>query len=124
MQETTRDPIGSEVFKEFNVDGEALIMTLEANIIRFGNRFEEVCKIHIGAFAWQRDRDIREAFDFFRNYAPLFSRSELPKALDCYRRAARQQWTDARTAFWKFMDGYYLQPLTKATFCFREKTQK
>jgi hypothetical protein len=110
-----------ETFRETNIDGETILMQIDGNVIRFGNRFEQNCKIHIGAFAWQKSRDVREAFDFFRNYAPLLKRSELKTGLRCYRRAANQQHDHTRNAFWRFMDEYRIQPTGKATFKYVRK---
>jgi hypothetical protein len=112
-----------ETFKDTNIDGETILMQIDGNVIRFGNRFEERCKMHLGVTTWEKQRDIRRAFDFFRNYATLLSRSELKSGFQCYRRAAEQQQDSTRNAFWRFMDGCRIQVTGKYTFRYDNKLE-
>lgn len=111
-----------EKFTDTDLDGDAIFMTIDGDIIRFSARFEDHCKIHLHGLNGEcRRKAIVKALDFFRNYATLLSRVEMHRALRCYHRAVAQQHDSVRSAFWHFMDGDSIQTIGKGTFQYTNK---
>ena len=104
-----------ETFNDFNIDGERVCMTIRGNVITFGGRFEETIRWRLHGLSGEyREERIRQAFDFFRNFATLFSRQDWRDVSRCYRLATEQSCASVEYAFWKYWDGKRLK-LSKRT---------
>jgi hypothetical protein len=98
-----------ETFHERDLDGELTVMHVCENVITFGGLFEETFRVNLHGLASERQSRVAQCFEWFRHYAPLFSRSEFRACWRAYERACRQCSDSTRSAFWRFLDGYQLR---------------
>lgn len=108
----------TETFNEASLD--EVCIQLETNgthgavsRIAIGSRFEHVIKINCAG--GYHDSKLHQAFDFFRNYAPLLNYSEISKGWQCYQKALKQRSDTVKSAFWNYMDG------KRIVFCNRKQ---
>jgi hypothetical protein len=71
-------------FHETNIDGETIILMVEPHRITIGNRFEYNVRILTNRTPEINRGRTQQAFDFFRNVAPLIHRSELKEGWKNY----------------------------------------
>jgi hypothetical protein len=98
-----------ETFRETAIDGETVLMHIGENAIAFGGHFEETFRVNLHGLGSRRQQRIEQCFDWFRNYAPLFARTEFRACWRAFERACSQTSDSTRSAFWRFLDGYQLR---------------
>ncbi len=95
-----------ETFSEKDINGETIVMHIGDNVIAFGGLFEETFRVNLHGLVSQRQKRVDQCFDWFRNYAPLFTRSEFKACWSAFERACSQTSDSTRNAFWRFLNGY------------------
>ena len=107
----------NEEFKDKDINGETIVMSMGDNAIAFGGRFEETLRVNLhGLTRAIRAERIRQCFDWFRNYATLFTKEDFARTWRTYQRACTQQNDSVRNAFWRFSDGFRQQQCGKQCF--------
>lgn len=103
-----------ETFTSHAIDGEKIHMHLKGDVIGFGTRFEESVRWNLHGLSGEyRQEKVRQAFDFFRNYASLFLRDEMAAVSKCYQRAVAITSTDTEDAFWHLWEGQRIVQIGK-----------
>jgi len=94
-----------ERFSEVNVDGTKVCLDIyEGKRILIGGRFQYEINIRLGMGEVKDRESTLAAFDFFRNYGPMYHLPELKKAWTAYKKARELVSRDTREAFVEFMD--------------------
>lgn len=84
-----------EVYREMLCDGREVIMEEYKEQFHIRDRFN--------TFAVAENATM--ALDYFRNYVPLLSFSELFRGWDCYTEACKQTEQPKADAFWQYLGG-------------------
>jgi len=87
-----------ETFSDTNIDGQSIFMDITENgHVHFSTRFEDLGRI--------LNADVPEALDFFRNYAILFSASEIQQALTAFRKFKKSVVATSFSEFFYILEG-------------------